>query len=95
MDKELKEIWKEVEAYLLEARQLFNKPDAGDDGFSEERFNEYIKHNELELALDEPEGIPHYNEVPREFWQLLLKAANRMKLKDKIKEFTETLRFYP
>jgi len=94
MDKELKEIWIESESLLLEARRLFNEPDTGEDGFSEERFKEYISHNELGLALEELEGIPLYNETPREFWQLLLKAANRMQLKDKTKIFTETLRCY-
>lgn len=95
MDNELIQIWKEVETLLLEARQLFDTPETGQEGFSEERFKEYISHNELGLALEELEGIPLYNETPREFWQLLLKSANRMQLKEKAKEYRETLRCYP
>jgi len=94
MSKELRKIWKEVDALLNEARALFSEIETGEDGFSEERFKEYLEHNELGLALEELEGIPLYNEVPREFWQLLLKSANRMQLKDKIHEFTKTLSFY-
>jgi len=95
MNKELKEIYSEVESLLLEARHLFNAPDTGNDGFSEERFKKFISHNELGLALEELEGIPLYNETPREFWQLLLKSANKMQLKEKIKEYSATLRCYP
>ena len=95
MNRELRKKWKEVEALLLEARGLFQIPETGEDGYNEERFQEYIAHNELGLALEELEGMPLYNETPREFWQLLLKAANRMELKDKIHEFTKTIACYP
>ncbi|MCG8312326.1 MAG: hypothetical protein MI976_03840 [Pseudomonadales bacterium] len=94
MKKELRETWKEVETHLLEARRLFDTPVTGVDGFSEERFNDYLSRNELGLALEELEGISLFNETPREFWQLLLKSANKMCLAKKSKEYMETLRHY-
>lgn len=94
MNQEYKELWIEIEVLLKEARALLSDIETGEDGFSERRFQEYLSHNELGLALDELEGIPLYNEVPREFWQLLLRAANRMRLKDKIAEYTRTLNYY-
>lgn len=95
MSRELRKLWKEVVELLNEARNLFDNPQTGEDGYSEERFREYLEHNELGLALSELEGIPLYNETPREFWQLILRAANRMQLKDKIEEFTVALSHYP
>ena len=94
MSKEQNETWKEIETLLLEARALFQEVDTGEDGFNQSTFDDYLAHNELELALNELEGIPLYNETPREFWQLLLRAANRMQLKPKINEFTKLLKCY-
>lgn len=95
MSRELRKLWKDVAALLNEARNLFDEPQTGEDGYSEERFREYLEYNELDLALSELEGIPLYNETPREFWQLILRAANRMELKEKIREFTFALSHYP
>ncbi len=94
MNIDLKKLWVEVEVLLLKARGLFLNPESGEDGFSQERFLEYIDHNELGMALDELEGIPLYNETTKEFWELLLKAANHMKLKDKALEFEKAISSY-
>jgi len=91
MSQELFKIWAETEQYLLAARATVEAPMTGENGFSEIRFLEYIDHNELGLALTELEGIPIFNEVPHEFWQLLLNAAAIMGIEEKIAEFKSRL----
>jgi len=50
------------------------------DGWSIETYQEWIDHNELELALDGLEGLGEINPVPREFWAHLCDAAREMGL---------------
>lgn len=95
MNNETKQDYVEIIELLNEARGLFSDIEAGEGGFSHEQFEQYLKLNELDSAIDELERISLHNEVPREFWQLLIKSANRMQLKSKIKEFTRMLSFYP
>ena len=91
MNQELFKIWAEAEQYLLAARATIESPKTGENGFSEESFLEYLDHNELGLALTELEGIPIFNEVQHEFWQLLLNAATIMEIEEKMVEFKSRL----
>lgn len=44
------------------------------------RYEDWLSHNELELAFDELESIGMENDCPSEFWQELLYAAQNMGL---------------
>lgn len=48
-----------------------------------ERFEEYLSHNELELAMDELEGLGELNSDPLDFWHELASAAENMGLRDR------------
>lgn len=94
MSKEPNEKWKKIENLLLEARAIFQEVDTGESGFNQAAFDDYVSLNELKLALNELENIPLFNETPKEFWQILLRAANRMQLKPRINEYPKLLRCY-
>ena len=67
-------------------------PVEGDEGgFRVDRFREWMEHNELELALDELEGLGIDNVVPREFWAELRGAAREMGLGDHIERIDQKL----
>jgi hypothetical protein len=46
------------------------------------RLDEWLDHNELELALDELESLGVDNAAPPAYWQVLMSAAVRMGLAD-------------
>ncbi|MBV1928330.1 MAG: hypothetical protein KUG81_02305 [Gammaproteobacteria bacterium] len=81
MTKEHRKLWKEVTEILRQARLTLNDCDGSVDHIDDAQFIEYLDHNELELALDEIEAISDSFELPREFWQCLVKASNSMDLK--------------
>jgi hypothetical protein len=43
-------------------------------------FDSFLEHNELELALDEIEGVGEQFSPPAEFWLALAAAATQMEL---------------
>ena len=45
-----------------------------------ERIQQYLDHNELELALDEREHLGEHASAPIEFWAELRSAAEEMRL---------------
>jgi hypothetical protein len=45
-------------------------------------YDEWLAHNELELAFDELENIGNGGPVSRKFWLEMLAAAESMKLQD-------------
>ena len=56
-----------------------------------ERFREWLDHNELELALDELEGLGRLNEVSSAFWRELSAAARHMNLPDHVARYEADL----
>lgn len=94
MNKDLRRTWKEVTELLNEAREILNNCDGSVEFVDDKQFVEYLDHNELELALDEIEAISDSFELPREFWQCLIKASNSMGLKDHSKRYIEVLAYY-
>jgi hypothetical protein len=50
---------------------------------SQPRLDEWLDHNELELALDELESPGEDNSVAPEYWQALVAAAERMGIDDR------------
>ena len=59
---------------------------------SVERFHEWLAHNELELALDELEGLGQLNNCSSEFWRELLAAARNMNLRDHVARYERKLK---
>jgi hypothetical protein len=50
------------------------------DGGSLAQYEEWLDHNELELALDELADLGWANRSPQEFWECLGQAAGNMGL---------------
>lgn len=75
------ESWDRTRAYLGRAALLLPpSPFKSAEGGRIDRYREWLDHNELELALDELEGLGANNPVPREFWVHLRDAAEEMRL---------------
>ncbi|GEP43417.1 hypothetical protein [Brevifollis gellanilyticus] len=77
----LRASWKRTKAHLADARrELPAHPLSGEEGGSDSGFQEFIDHNELELALDELEGMATTNATTTHFWVSLRAAAEEMQL---------------
>lgn len=74
--------------HLNAARQLLpdNSP-PGADGATIGGFEECLRHNEMELALDELEDLGLTCNPPAEFWRRLMYAAENMALGDRAAEY--------
>lgn len=82
-DKSLQILWDKIEKHLNKAFNLL--PQNPIDNQEDERvnqFHEFLNANELELALDELEGLSEVNKVTNEFWEELFEAASLMELKE-------------
>src|SRR5450432_2154299 len=81
---ELEMSWATSGAHLRAARELLPElPVAGVDGASVDGFEECMRHNELELALDELEDLGLANAPQPQFWSELALAAANMELTDR------------
>ena len=81
----LHESWARTRTHLGRAAVLLPvSPVESADGGCVRRYREWIEHNELELALDELEGLGDRSNVPGEFWSHLLDAAKEMGLRDHV-----------
>ena len=88
------QIWDEVSKLLKEARGYLDIENSSVNEINDTELFEYLKHNELELALDEIEAISDSFEVPKQFWQCLIKAANLMGLKEHSKRYVKLSGYY-
>ena len=59
---------------------------------SVKRFHDWLAHNELELALDELEGLGQLNSCASEFWRELLAAARNMDLPEHVSRYETKLK---
>lgn len=85
---QLHESWERTRAHLSRAAALLPaSPVESDEGGRVDRYHEWLDHNELELALDELEGIGDNNVVPRAFWGHLRDAAREMGLEHRVLGF--------
>jgi hypothetical protein len=75
---DLSQLWASIEADLSRARGTLPH-DAESHGAIRE-YEEYISHNELELACDALEAYAGCHPVNKEFWLLLRDAAMKMRL---------------
>ena len=85
---ELERSWATTAKHLNAARELL--PDhspPGADGATLGGFEECLRHNEMELALDELEDLGLTSNPPTEFWRHLMYAADNMALEDRAAEY--------
>lgn len=89
---DLEHSWSITRSHLTTAlTYLPPHPVDGNEGWSLPRYQEWLEHNELELALDELAGLGEANMAPKAFWQELVAAANNMGLKDRAKAYENFL----
>jgi hypothetical protein len=89
-----RDLWAAIECDLTNARQMLRSDAAKNEAIR--RYQEFIEHNELELACDALESYANENPVPIAFWIALRDAAMKMNLLDNAARFgkqfqTETL----
>ena len=85
---ELERSWATTAKHLNAARdQLPDEPAPGADGATLSGFEECLRHNEMELALDELEDLGLTNAPPAEFWRRLMYAAENMDLSERAADF--------
>jgi hypothetical protein len=96
---ELWKRWQVTKSHLRFATQLLPKlltENNGRDSTKEiatlEAYNEYLDHNELELALDQLEGLGELNTVPPAYWKNLANAAETMDLHDRATQLLDQFR---
>lgn len=85
MDRaELERCWAATAKHLNAARNQLPKALApGAEGATVSGFEECLRHNEMELALDELEDLGLTNAPPPEFWRQLVQAAENMGLSER------------
>ena len=79
----------EIECDLRHARQMLRSDAADDEEIK--RYQEFIEHNELELACDALESYANVNPVPVAFWIALRAAAVKMNLPDNAARFQKRM----
>jgi len=81
----LPEVWVLVEADLTRARRTL--PDAATNDIAILEYQEFLDHNELELACDMLEAYAENNLVSEEFWLALRDAAAKMQLSEHARRY--------
>jgi hypothetical protein len=81
---DLKRSWRKTTKHLEAAkRQLPKNVADSQEGWSLQQYEDYLSHNELELAFDELDGLGSENQVGAGFWKELQAAAEIMELREK------------
>ena len=93
MDRaELERSWANTAKHLNAARNQLPKTLApGAEGATISGFEECLRHNEMELALDELEDLGLTNAPPPEFWRQLVQAAENMGLSERATDFEKRI----
>ena len=78
---ELIELWKTIDADLRRARETM-PAHAGSESVVRD-YQEFLDHNELELACDMLEAYSEKHPVSRAFWLALRDASVKMQLHDR------------
>lgn len=82
---DLPNLWAQIRADLQQARRTLSKHAANDQAISQ--YNEFLTHNELELACDMLESYAVTHTVNKEFWLALRDAAAKMQLYDRARRY--------
>jgi hypothetical protein len=81
----LPKLWAQIRADLEQARSTLVKDAATDKTISQ--YDEFLSHNELELACDMLESYAETQTVSKEFWLALRDAAAKMELYDRARRY--------
>jgi hypothetical protein len=82
--KDLEKSWRQTKSHVEAAREQHPEDVADSEvGWSIQKYEEWLAHNELGLAFDELEGLGNGNNFGRGFWLELHGAAENMGLLDK------------
>jgi hypothetical protein len=85
----LQRLWTMIEADFTRALKTF--PDSAMSTEHVCLYQEYIKHNELELACDQLENYAKEQVVPKEFWIALGGAATKMQLFERANRYGQVV----
>jgi hypothetical protein len=75
---DLPKLWARIRADLEQTRSTFRNDAANDKAIWQ--YEEFLSHNELELACDMLESYAETHSVNKEFWLALRDAAEKMEL---------------
>jgi len=78
---DLPNLWAQIRTDLEQARSILPNDAASDEAISQ--YEEFLSHNELELACDMLESYAESHSVAKEFWVALRDAATKMELHDR------------
>jgi hypothetical protein len=78
-------LWVQIKADLMKARNTLLQDAANDKAISQ--YEEFLTHNELELACDMLESYGQAHTVNKEFWLALRAAAEKMALYDRARKY--------
>ena len=78
-------LWAQISADLGRARSTLPNDAANNDAISQ--YEEFLSHNELELACDMLEFYAETHTVSTEFWLALRDAATKMKSYDRARRY--------
>ena len=83
--------WKKATSHLENAFRLL--PENFKEGNTETAtsFKDFIGHNELELAIEQLEGLGEQNSCKPEFWEQLIIAAENMDLQKSVEYYKTKL----
>lgn len=89
----LEKQWALTAAELDAARSLIASQGGINDEVARylEQYEEYLEHNELELALDMLEEAGEVLPLPEAFWRRMMKAAEIMGLSDRFDGYREKI----
>ena len=82
---DLPKLWAQIRADLEQARITLLNDAANDKLMS--HYEEFLSHNELELACDMLESYAESHRVAKEFWVALRDAATKMELYDRARRY--------
>lgn len=82
---DLPKLWAQIRADLEQARGTLLNDAANDKAISQ--YEEFLSHNELELACDMLESCAEGYTVKKEFWLALRDAAAKMELYDRARRY--------
>ena len=98
VDYELLDSWAITRDYLRTARDILAQADPDGASFAQNclrEYDEFLHHNELELALDMLEEAVTQKAPPREFWEYLVLAAKNMGLEDRARQLLREMDYPP
>ena len=82
---DLEKLWAQIRADLEQARNTLPNDAADDHAISQ--YEEFLAHNELELACDMLESCAETYAVNKEFWFALRDAAEKMELYERARSY--------